>query len=114
MHSSPPVPLSPTKSPMTRSQSAADVRPINRDGCGNEKPSVNRTAIRLPSPPKNRKRAPSCPVVRNRDASVMEIINASEAREKLYRLLDHTAAGHKPVLIIGPRSNAVLIVVEYW
>ncbi len=36
-------------------------------------------------------------------------MNVSEAREKLYRLLDETAAGHEPVLITGPRSNAILI-----
>jgi antitoxin YefM len=41
-------------------------------------------------------------------------MNASEAREKLYRLLDETASEHKPVLITGPRSNAVLVGEEDW
>ena len=41
-------------------------------------------------------------------------MNASEAREKLYRLLDETAAAHKPVLISGRRSKAVLIAEEDW
>jgi antitoxin YefM len=36
-------------------------------------------------------------------------MNASEAREKLYRLLDETASDHEPVLITGPRSHAVLV-----
>jgi PHD/YefM family antitoxin component YafN of YafNO toxin-antitoxin module len=44
----------------------------------------------------------------------METLNASEAREKLYRLLDDTAAAHEPVLITGPRSNAVLVAEEDW
>ena len=44
----------------------------------------------------------------------MNTMNASEAREKLYRLLDETAAAHQPVLISGPRSKAVLIGEEDW
>jgi prevent-host-death family protein len=41
-------------------------------------------------------------------------MNASEAHEKLYRLLDETANDHEPVLITGPRSNAVLVGEEDW
>jgi antitoxin YefM len=41
-------------------------------------------------------------------------MNASEAREKLYRLVDESAADHKPVLITGPRANAVLVAEEDW
>ncbi len=44
----------------------------------------------------------------------MASMNASEAREKLYRLLDQAASGHDPVLITGPRSNAVLVGEEDW
>ena len=44
----------------------------------------------------------------------MTSMNASEARDKLYRLLDETATDHKPVLITGPRSNAVLVGEEDW
>lgn len=44
----------------------------------------------------------------------MNSMNASEAREKLYRLLDETASHHEPVLITGPRSNAVLVGEEDW
>ncbi len=44
----------------------------------------------------------------------MNTMNASEAREKLYRLLDETAAAHEPVLITGRRSNAVLLGEEDW
>ena len=41
-------------------------------------------------------------------------MNASEAQEKLYRLLDESAAGHEPVLITGPRASAVLVAEEDW
>ena len=41
-------------------------------------------------------------------------MSVSEAREKLYRLLDDTAAAHEPVLVTGPRSNAVLVGEEDW
>lgn len=44
----------------------------------------------------------------------MNTMNASEAREKLYRLLDETTAAHEPIRISGPRSNAVLIGEEEW
>ena len=44
----------------------------------------------------------------------MTSMNASEAREKLYRLLDETSSHHEPVLITGPRSNAVLVGEEDW
>lgn len=44
----------------------------------------------------------------------MNVINATEAREKLYRLLDESATAHKPVLIKGRRANAVLIAEEDW
>jgi len=44
----------------------------------------------------------------------MHRMNASEARENLYRLLDETAAAHEPTLITGPRSNAVLVAEEDW
>ena len=44
----------------------------------------------------------------------MNIVNAGEAREKLYLLLDETASDHEPVLITGPRSNAILVGEEDW
>ena len=45
---------------------------------------------------------------------VMTTLKASDARDRLYRLLDESAASHKPVLITGPRANAVLIGEEDW
>ena len=44
----------------------------------------------------------------------MTIINATEARSKLYKLIDKTASSHQPIVITGKRSNAVLISEEDW
>jgi antitoxin YefM len=44
----------------------------------------------------------------------MNTLNASDARDKLYRLLDETAVAHQPILITGRRSNAVLVAEEDW
>ena len=41
-------------------------------------------------------------------------VTASEARDRLYRLLDESVESHEPVLITGPRSNAVLISEGDW
>lgn len=41
-------------------------------------------------------------------------LTVSRARVKLYHLLDEAAASHRPVLITGPRANAVLISEEDW
>jgi len=44
----------------------------------------------------------------------MNILNATEARSKLYSLIDETAASHEPIVITGKRANAVLISEEDW
>ena len=44
----------------------------------------------------------------------MPSINATEARSKLYKLLDEIAQSHEPVLITGKRANAVLISENDW
>jgi antitoxin YefM len=44
----------------------------------------------------------------------MRSITASEARARLYRLLDETAEAHQPFLITGRRANAVLVSEEDW
>jgi antitoxin YefM len=49
----------------------------------------------------------------------MEVINmttltASEARAKLYKLLDETALSHQPIQITGKRNNAVIIGEDDW
>jgi len=44
----------------------------------------------------------------------MPSINATEARSRLYKLLDEIAQSHEPVLITGKRANAVLISENDW
>lgn len=44
----------------------------------------------------------------------MATITASQARAKLYKLLDQAAESHEPVLITGKRNNAVMISEEDW
>lgn len=44
----------------------------------------------------------------------MTILNATEARAKLYSLIDEAADTHQPIVIKGKRSNAVLISEEDW
>ena len=44
----------------------------------------------------------------------MPTLTATEARSKLYRLIDEVASSHEPVVIKGKRSNAVLISEEDW
>ncbi len=44
----------------------------------------------------------------------MNILNATEARSKLYRLIDEAAETHEPIVITGKRRNAVLISEEDW
>jgi len=44
----------------------------------------------------------------------MNIINVTEARAKLYRLIDETASTLEPIVITGKRSNAILVSEEDW
>lgn len=44
----------------------------------------------------------------------MTILNATEARAKLYSLIDEAAASHQPIVITGKRANAVLVSEEDW
>lgn len=44
----------------------------------------------------------------------MDTVKATEARAKLYGLIDQVEESHKPVLITGKRSNAVLIAEDDW
>ena len=41
-------------------------------------------------------------------------MSASDARAKLYRLIDETAESHEPVRILGKRNKAVLVAEEDW
>jgi PHD/YefM family antitoxin component YafN of YafNO toxin-antitoxin module len=44
----------------------------------------------------------------------MNTLTASEARAKLYRLIDQAALSHEPIHIIGKRGSAVLVAEENW
>lgn len=44
----------------------------------------------------------------------MPTLSATEARTKLYRLIDQTSSSHEPILITGKRGNAVLISEDDW
>jgi len=41
-------------------------------------------------------------------------ISATEARKRLYKLLDDVSQSHEPVQITGKRSNAVLVGEDDW
>ena len=44
----------------------------------------------------------------------MTTVNATEARSKLYRLIDEAAQSHEQITITGRRGNAVLIAEQDW
>jgi prevent-host-death family protein len=44
----------------------------------------------------------------------MAVLNASDARANLYRLIDQTNESHEPVIISGKRNNAVLVSEDDW
>lgn len=44
----------------------------------------------------------------------MTTLNATEARSKLYALMDETSTSHQPIIITGKRGNAVLLAEEDW
>ena len=44
----------------------------------------------------------------------MKNISASEARKRLYNLVDEVQESHRPVQIVGKRNSAVLLSEEDW
>lgn len=44
----------------------------------------------------------------------MTTVTATEARKKLYNLVDNVAESHAPIQILGKRNSAVLISEEDW
>ncbi len=44
----------------------------------------------------------------------MTILNATEARSKLYSLIDEATDTHQPIVITGKRGNAVLVSEDDW
>ena len=49
-----------------------------------------------------------------KEEKVITVLNATEARSKLYSLIDETANTHKPIIIKGKRANAVLLSESDW
>ena len=44
----------------------------------------------------------------------MTTLSASEARKRLYNLVDEVKETHEPVQIVGKRSSAILVSEEDW
>lgn len=44
----------------------------------------------------------------------MTLLSVTQARSKLYQLLDDVADSHEPIQITGRRSNAVLALEDDW
>jgi len=44
----------------------------------------------------------------------MTTLNATDARSRLYALIDETTSSHKPIVITGKRGNAILLAEEDW
>lgn len=44
----------------------------------------------------------------------MPTLSATEARSKLYRLIDQTVLSHEPIVITSKRGNAVLLSEDDW
>jgi len=44
----------------------------------------------------------------------MTILNATEARSRLYNLIDEATETHQPIVITGKRGNAVLVSEDDW
>ena len=44
----------------------------------------------------------------------MSTVSATEARKRLYALIDEVGQSHEPVQITGKRSNAVLLSEDDW
>lgn len=44
----------------------------------------------------------------------MTVIKVTNARSKLYKLIDDVASSHEPIMISGKRANAVLISEDDW
>ena len=44
----------------------------------------------------------------------MITVTSTQAREKLFKLIDQAASSHEPIQIKGKRGNAVLVSEEDW
>ena len=48
------------------------------------------------------------------EVKTMSTITATEARKRLYTLVDDVAESHEPIQIVGKRNSAVLVSEEDW
>jgi len=48
------------------------------------------------------------------EVTAMTTLTASQARARLYKLLDRAASSHEPIQITGKRANAVLVSEDDW
>ena len=44
----------------------------------------------------------------------MSVLSVSEARARLYRLIDEATSSHEPIVIKGKRNSAVLVSGDDW
>ncbi|MFH0937915.1 MAG: type II toxin-antitoxin system Phd/YefM family antitoxin [Planctomycetota bacterium] len=44
----------------------------------------------------------------------MTTLKVSQARSRLYRLIDEASTSHEPILITGKRANAILVSEDDW
>jgi prevent-host-death family protein len=49
-----------------------------------------------------------------KEGEEMPVMSASEARKRLYNLVDEVKETHEPVQIVGKRSTAVLVSEDDW
>ena len=50
----------------------------------------------------------------SRTLRFMPTLSATEARARLYKLIEETLASHEPVIITGKKGNAVLLSEDDW
>jgi prevent-host-death family protein len=48
------------------------------------------------------------------EVKTMSSLTATEARKRLYTLVDDVAESHEPIQIVGKRNSAVLVAEEDW
>jgi len=48
------------------------------------------------------------------EVKTMSSLTATEARKRLYTLVDDVAESHEPIQIVGKRNSAVLVSEEDW
>lgn len=80
-----------------------------------------RDGSRLRQPPQIRKRVIDLSwalayafAYEDKNGGEMTVITATDARNKLYKIVDSVAESHEPILISGKRTSAVLISEDDW